>query len=287
MANELYKIEDLQQLSPALQTRGGLALLRTVEKITSLDKLNRLYMKSMDTGKRGPDLAEELCHNYGISYEVGGLDLDKLPQGPFITISNHPYGGADGLALIDLFGHIRPDLKVMVNKILGMAKGVSQNMITVTPTGEVRTAASPESVQGIKMSIEQIRSGGVLGLFPSGAVSDFKLKEWKVRDREWQLPVIKLIRKLNVPVVPVRFFDRNSNFYYSLGLINWKVRLLRLPREVMNKAGKQMRIGIGEVIDPAVFKEYGTLEELRDFLRSTVYDMPLPKTFTPRSELNL
>ena len=40
-------------------------------------------------------------------YRIGNPErLDMLPDGPFITISNHPYGGLDGIILIDLFGHI-------------------------------------------------------------------------------------------------------------------------------------------------------------------------------------
>ena len=286
MAEDLYKKDDLKRLAPFFQTKGGSLILDLVEKISKLDVLNEAYRKN--SIYEGPELARAMLQEFGIEYEVGGLDLSKLPEGPFITISNHPYGGADGLALVDLFGHIRPDLKVMVNKILGMARRMGDNLITVDPTGEKRTAATTESINGIKQCIEQIRSGGVLGLFPSGAVSDLKPSEgWKVRDREWQLPAIKLVKKLGVPVVPVRFFDGNSLFYYLLGLISWKVRLLKLPSELMNKKGKIMRIGVGEIITPEKIKEYSSVEDLRDFLRSSVYDMPLPEHFLTRDELHL
>ena len=33
-------------------------------------------------------------------------------EGPFITISNHHFGGADGLMLSAIVGAIRPDLKL-------------------------------------------------------------------------------------------------------------------------------------------------------------------------------
>lgn len=283
MAHDLYTLEELGGMFPGLATPKGAKIFSVLERISGLDRLGAIYRECSDF--TGPDMAHELVKHYGIDYELGGVPLSSLPEGPFITISNHPYGGADGLALIDFMGHTRPDMKVMVNKILGLAKGVKENMITVTPTGEIREAASPESIRGIKQSIEQIRNGGVLCLFPSGAVSDFKPKEMMVRDREWQIPAIKLIKKLNVPVVPIRFFDRNTAFFYFLGLIDWKVRLLRLPREVMNKGGKHVRIGIGEPVPASKIQEYSNLEDLRDFLRSTVYDMPRPKSFTKRDDL--
>ncbi len=280
MAENLYEKEDLKKLSPFFQTKGGSYVLDQIEKISKLDayRKNSIY--------EGPELARAMMKEFDMEYLVGGMALGNLPQGPFITVSNHPYGGADGLALIDLIGHIRPDLKVMVNKILGMARRLGDNLITVTPTGEERKAASADSIYGIKQCIEQIRRGGVLGLFPSGAVSDLKPKEgWKVRDREWQLPAIKLIKKLGVPVVPVRFFDGNSPFYYLLGLISWKVRLLKLPSELMNKKNKPIRMGIGDVITAEQIKEFASVEALRDFLRSSVYDMPLPEHFLTRDEI--
>lgn len=81
-----------------------------------------------------------------------------------------------------------------------------------------------------------------------------------------------MIKILNVPVVPVHFLDRNSNFYYSLGLIDWRVRLARLPAEVFNKRGKQTRIALGEIIMPERLSSFEDLGELRSFLRNMVYN---------------
>ena len=122
---------------------------------------------------------------------------------------------------------------------------------------------------------------------PSGAVSDLSLKDRCVRDREWQEPALKLIRKASVPVVPVRFFDGNSPFYYSLGLISSSVRLLRLPSEVLNKAGKNVRLAIGNTISVDEQKSCASLEEFSSLLRNSVYQMEMPQDFVRRSELSL
>ncbi len=93
--------------------------------------------------------------------------------------------------------------------------------------------------------------------------------------------MIRLIRKVRVPIVPVRFIDHNSWFYYSLGLIDWKVRLLRLPRELFNKAKGRHRVVIGETISVETQDLFTDIEAYTAFLRASVYQMPVPETFTP------
>ena len=273
----LLGIDELERISPIFRGKAGNALSRALMRFLSVDKVNDLYDRNSVVN--GPDFASAVLNDIGMKYDVGFEDTDMLDtlseltgQGPFITISNHPYGHIDGIMLIDLFGHIRPDYKVMVNNFLGRIEALGENFIRVTPTGTDRTTPTKESIQGIKDAVAHVRNGCCLGIFPSGAVSDLSLKDRCIRDREWQEAVIRLIRKLNVPVIPVHFLDRNSDFYYSLGLIDWRVRLLRLPSEVFNKRGKVTRIALGEIIPPEQLQEFNDIDMLKDFLRNKVYN---------------
>ena len=267
----LLTLNELEKATPLFRGKCGNAFCRGLMRMLSVNKVNDLYDRNVLF--KGPDFASAVLKDIGVEYEVLNKDvLQKIPDGPFITISNHPYGHIDGVMLVYLFGHIRPDFKVMVNKFLGRIETLSDNFICVTPTGTERTSPTRDSIQGIKDSVAHIRSGGCLGLFPSGAVSDLSLKDRCIRDREWQEPVVRLIKKLNVPVVAVHFLDRNSNFYYSLGLLDWRVRLLRLLSEVFNKRGKVTRIALGEIILPEQLQEFDDICILRDFLRNMVYN---------------
>lgn len=240
-------------------------------QVLSIDRVNDLYDRHSSV--KGAEFARVILKDIGAEYEILNQDvLDHLPGGQFIAISNHPYGHIDGVMLVDIFGHIRPDFKVMVNSFLWRVESLRDNFICVTPIGEQRTSPTLNSIHGIKDALSHIHSGGVLGLFPSGAVSDLSLKDGCIRDREWQEPVIRMIKKLNVPIVPVHFIDRNSNFYYSLGLIDWKIRLLRLLAEVFNKKGKRIRIAIGDIISPEQQAEFNDLGKFGVFLRNKVYN---------------
>ena len=268
---DLISLNELERATPLFRGKCGSALCRGLMHILAIDKVNDLYRRNSIVN--GPDFTRAVLEDIGVEYEVLNQEvLKNLPDGPFITISNHPYGHLDGVILVDLFGHIRPDFKVMVNKFLGRIRTLDKNFICVTPVGEERTSPTKDSIQGIKDAVAHIRTGGALGLFPSGAVSDLNLKDRSIRDREWQEPVIRLIRKMNVPIVPVHYLDRNSNFYYSLGLIDWKVRLLRLVSEVFNKKGKQTRVAIGEIISPEEQAVFTDIRRFGDFLRNKVYN---------------
>ncbi len=274
----------MERLSPIFSGKLGNRLASRVMHFLAIDKVNAVYEHSCD--HTGADFASRLLNDLGVHYRIGNIErLKQSLKGPFISISNHPYGGLDGIMLIDLMAGIRPDYKFMVNKVLSLIKTMEENFISVTTV----TTKKPESfanIISIRETLAHLRRGHPVGLFPSGAVSDFSLKNFNVRDREWQESMLKLIKMAKVPIVPIRFFDQNSPFFYFLGLINWKIRLLRMPSEVFNKRKQMPRIGIGEIISVEEQENFNDIRSFGLFLRKSVYNMPLPDSFTPRTILN-
>jgi len=284
----VFTLDDARTLTRVFDGRKGAALYKMAERLTGVSKINKCHTSLEGQDLNGPDFAAGILDKVGVDFAIGNSErLFNLPEGAFVTISNHAYGHMDGIFLVDVIGHLRPAMKVMVNQILMYIKGLAPSFISVTPNDARKNGVSATSISGVREAIGLIRSGEPLSLFPAGAVSDLKPREhWTISDRQWQVAVIKLIRKLKVPVVPIRFYDRNSAFYYSLGLIDWKVRLLRLCHELFNKSGTHPRVGIGETI--SVEQQLSIPEEkFGDFLRESVYGMPLPEHFTLRSELSL
>lgn len=280
----LITMQEIEQISPVFKGARGNKLANVILHLTGIDQLAERYGRHEDLN--GPEFIEAFLNDLNVNYEVGGLEhLAALADRPFITVSNHPYGGLDGLVLIDLVGHFREDYKVMANQFLTLVKTIKDNFISVIPSTKDAAKATKESIAGVRKAMGHLKDGHPLGIFPSGAVSDFRFRNLGISDREWQESAIRLIQKMKVPVVPIRFFDRNSNWFYFLGLINWKIRTIRLPKEVLNKSGKQVRIGIGPVI--SVEEQEKSIEEgqFGQMLRSSVYDMALPDRFEPRNSI--
>lgn len=267
----LITMEDIERISPVFKGKFGNHLARQLTRIIGIDELAERYARRENL--EGPAFIDAFLNDLNLRYEVEGLrHLKDIENEAFITISNHPYGGLDGLILMDLFGHLREDYKVMANQFLTLAKTIKNNLISVVPATKAAKGVAQESLKGLRQAIQHLKEGHPLGLFPAGAVSDFNFKDMRIRDREWQQSVIRLIKKMEVPVVPVRFYDRNSNFFYFLGLLGWKIRSLRLPKEILNKKGKLVRVGIGEIITVKQQQQCSS-ESFTSMLRESVYNM--------------
>ena len=250
--------------------------------LSAIDGANDLYDRNCHL--QGADFAGALMRDIGIDYSIGNPDrLESLPEGAFITVSNHPYGHLDGIMLVDLFGHLREDYKVMVNQILSRVRAAGRHFIEVVPTGIEKTAPKAASLAGVRETLGRLKEDHPIGFFPAGAVSNLDRKTKQILDRPWQDSVLRMIQKADVPVVPVRFFDGNSMYFYRLGLIDWRVRLVRLCGEIFNKRGTTVRLGIGETITTERQRACRTLAELGELLRNSVYKMPLPSSFIKRS----
>lgn len=282
----IIEAKDFESVSPFFRGERGHRRAGLFMKMFAIDKVNRLCDHSI--GYTGAGFAARLLNDLGVDYLIGNAGrLEQLPEGAFITVSNHPYGGLDGIILIDLFAGIRPDYKFMVNRILSFVTAMRENFILVRPTGNKQNGISGTSINGIRGTMSRLQDGHPVGFFPSGAVSDFSLKDMRVRDRKWQASILHLIHSARVPVLPVRFFDNNSAFFYFLGLINWRVRLLRMPSELFNKKGRVSRIGVGNMISAQEQERFTDTRSFGTFLRKAVYEMPEPHTYIRRSDFRI
>jgi len=281
---EVFGIKDFEKISTFFRGEKGHRRAEYFMRLFAIDKINKVYSNSLAFS--GAAFASSLLNDLGVRYLIGNAErLRVLPDGGFITIANHPYGGLDGIILIDLMAGIRSDYKLMVNKMLSLIKTMNENFISVTPTLNKRVAITAESIHGVRETLSSLKEGHPVGFFPSGAVSDFRLKDLRIRDRNWQTNILHVIKSVKVPVLPIRFFDGNSLFFYFLGLISWRIRSLRMPSEVFNKKEQNPRIGIGDIIPVSEQENYSDISSFGAFLRERVYKMPLPKTFIPKNML--
>ena len=102
----------------------------------------------------------------------------------------------------------------------------------------------------LREALAHVRGGGVLVLFPGGAVSHWQWGSRRVEDPPWPTHAARLILKAGAPVVPVRFFGRNGNLFQLAGLVHPALRTALIPRAFLAMRGKTLRCAAGERLDP-------------------------------------
>ena len=277
MKEKLIPIEEVRKLHPIFRKKHGDKLAKLGLKISGMDNVNDIYDHSKHF--TGIDFCTHLLDGLEMKRRVvNGEILEQFKDQAFITVSNHAYGHVDGIAYIEQLGKYNPNFKIMVNFILGMIDTMSENFITVNPN---HSGAFNEvsSLGGIKQCIAHIRGGNPLGLFPAGAISNLVRSDskWKIEDREWQSSVLKLIKFAKVPIIPIHISGGNSRFFYSLGLIDWRLRLLRLGHELYNKKGKEIVFTVGDPITLEKQNSYSDLKLFGEYLKTKTYELSKSK----------
>ncbi len=262
--------DDIVAMVP--KAAGHRKLINRLLHWLSVDKVNDVHDRYCDNP--GPEFSRNLLKDFNINLRVDGREvLDSLPDGAFITVSNHPFGALDGISLIALMGTLRPDFKVMVNMVLNRISAMRPNFIAVDALASDDPAKQTVSKKGIMEAIRQVRSGHPLGFFPAGAVSKIN-RSLRIEDREWQPTIIRLVRQMGVPVVPIYFHGHNSALFNILGVISWQLRTLRLPTEVWRKCHSTIHISVGDIIPAEKIKEFGDNDKaLGEFLKASTYEL--------------
>lgn len=236
-------------------------------KVLKISTLNKIY----DRNKHLSDLEflNAILDEFQIKFEIPEEDLKRLPKdGAYITISNHPLGGIDGILLLKLMLEREPNFKIIANFLLHRIEPMKKYIMPVNPFENHKDAKS--SVIGIKETLRHLSDGKPLGMFPAGEVSTYKDGKLVV-DKTWEEGAIKVIRKAQVPVVPIYFHAKNSRLFYSLSKINDTLRTAKLPSELLTQKDRIIKVRIGKPIPVAEQNEHQSIEEYSEFLRKKTY----------------
>lgn len=261
---DIFQVSGLKKIGPL-----GYPIAWLFKSISGINTLNRLYKGGYEMN--APDFLKYLLDDLNVQYELYDVDLSRIPkEGPFIIVSNHPLGALDGILMMHIIGQVRPDFKIMGNFLLHRIKPLEPMVIPVNPFESRKEAF--DSTAGMRNSIRHIREGGCLGIFPAGEVST-KDEEGSITDRQWQESAIKLIKKMEVPIIPMYFHAKNSPLFYRLASLSPNLQTAMLPREMVRPRYSPIKIRIGKPILPKAQQEFQELKPFCDFLRKKTYSL--------------
>ncbi len=261
-AKEVAKAIHLQNYG-FLGTFVGWLLMR----VTKIASINRFYDRHQHLD--GVAFLDAILDEYKIKFEIPEEDFKRLPKdGSYITISNHPLGGIDGVLLLKLLLHQRSDFKIIANFLLNRIEPLAPFILPVNPFENHKDAKS--SLVGFKNALKHLQEGHPLGIFPAGEVSTYRDGKLIV-DRPWEEAALKLIRRAEVPVVPIYFHAKNSRMFYTLSKISDVFRTAKLPSELTTQKKRVIKVRIGKPISVKTQKEQATLADFTELLRRKTY----------------
>ena len=242
-------------------------VVRWLERTICQDRLNTILEKMAD--KNSVDAATAALDEMGITVTASGLD--KLPDGRYMFVSNHPLGGLDGLALISFLGNrYAHKIKFLVNDLLMAVVPLRGVFLPVNKYGHQSRAAASQIEEALKGDDQFIT-------FPAGLCSRMQ-PDGTIADLPWQKAAVVHAVNNQRDIVPIYFDARNSRFFYRfanwrkrLG-INFNIELIFLPKEMLKQSGSNLRFVVGQPIPWSSLDARAPKQEAAR-LRDIVYSM--------------
>jgi putative hemolysin len=241
-----------------------------LERALGLHALGRMYAQTTGTSVVD-DFPERALAALGIDWSVTDAGLARIPSaGPLVVVANHPFGAADGLALLALVRRVRRDVRLLGNYLLQRIPELAELVIAVDPFGGPDARAG--NARMLRRATDWVRRGGVLLVFPAGEVSATRAPDGRLIDRPWRRGVARIVAAAEADVLPVCFEGRNSGVFEAVGRLHPGLRTALLPRELIRRRGMAVRPIVGRVIPHA---ELAGLDEsvVTNVLRARTYGL--------------
>ncbi len=244
-------------------------LIRYIERIVHQDELNAA-LKRLHDKKNVEFLDHVLLNEFGV--EIEARNFENVPeQGRYIIAGNHPLGGMDGMALMQVVGKKRPDLRFLANDILLEIPNLRELFVPVNKHGR-------STHETVRIMDALFSSDEVVLVFPAGLVS--RKQKGGISDLDWKKTFITKAIKYQRDIIPVHIDGENSSFFYNLA--RWRKRLrikaniemLYLPDEMFKQKNKKITITFGEPVSYATFTKELTHQQWADRMKAHVYSLP-------------
>lgn len=242
-----------------------------LKRIIHQDEINGFLEKEGD--KQGVEWLDDCIGFLDMKLDIKGKEnLPAANDGRTYTfVSNHPLGGADGVALGSVLGHqYDGKIKYLVNDLLMNLHGLAPLCVPINKMGS-QSRRFPQMVEAC------FRSDYNVIMFPAGLCSR-KIKG-RIQDIQWSKTFITKSVETHRDIVPIHFGGRNSNFFYRLANISkmlgvkFNIAMLFLVDEMFKNRHKTFTIKIGKPIPWQTFDKSRNLSQWAGYVRNIVYEL--------------
>ena len=235
-------------------------LINYIKRVIHQEELNEAINEQ--SHRYRVDFADAAMEVFGTTSKIISGDENIPKTGGIIMAANHPLGGLEAMAMLQVVGKYRQDVRFLVNDILLLFKNFKEIFVPINKHGK--------NSEKYKKGIEEVYgSDTCLMVFPAGLVSR-KRKSGTVKDLMWKKSFVVNAIEHKKDVYPVYVDAHNSNFFYNLGY--WRIRLgikanvemFYLVDEMYKQNGNTIGLIFGEPISWKTFTEDHAVEYWSD-----------------------
>ncbi len=275
MATEKDKFIEVRKVirkkSPTLAKWLPGPIMSYLERTIHEDDINDIMYRFKD--QKGLEFVDSLLDSLDVEVVLEGAE--NIPTSDSVIFaSNHPLGGLDGIAFMQVIGRHRKDVKFLVNDIL-------LNVVNLEPLFVGVNKVGGQSKNAIAAIEEAYAGDHALLVFPAGLVS--RKIDGKIVDLDWKKSFVSKSKKYKKDVIPVYIDGKNSNFFYNLARwrqklgVKFNIEMLYLVDEFFAQRGQRVVIKVGERIPHTQFDNTKTEVQWAAEVKQLVYELKTQK----------
>jgi len=225
-------------------------LMRSIENLSGRKRLLPFYRRWRD------QVADSPPWMWKAALEVLRIRLDIkapadwqqsiAPDAPLILIANHPFGIADGVALLSLLEQLGRPYRLILHADMMRVPEMRKIGLPIDFSG------SKESLQVNLQTRAEVRrlllDNVVIGIFPAGGVATAEDPLGRAEELPWKKFVARLVRQYRATVVPVHFEGQNSPLFHWISRYSQTLRLSMLIHEFRRRLDSTIPVAIGEPV---------------------------------------
>ncbi len=258
----------LKERNPRLLKIIPAFIINWLKRIIHEDKLNYIIEKNYN--KEPHEFAGSSVKYLNVNVIVKGKENLPPNNKRMVFVANHPLGGLDGLALVEVVYNIYGEVRFPVNDLLLNVTALKKSLIPINKHGK-------QSREAIRAIDDAFKSDFPILYFPAGLCS--RKVKGKITDLDWKKGFLTQSIRNKRDIVPVHINGENSNFFYNLSNfrkavgIKANIEMLFLVNEMTKQKNKDLIITFGEPIPWQTFDKSKTIVEWTNFIRNKTYEL--------------
>ena len=248
-------------------------VIRSIENLSGRNKYVEIYKvwRTEVVGK-SDRVFSRMLELIDIDLSVRGNWPPKdLPEGPIVMVANHPYGIADGIAVLSLAEQLGRPFKILINDQL--LKVPEMRPYSLPISFEETKEALAINLATRNEALKLLKEGVTIVIFPGGGVATAPKGFGQAEDLPWKMFPAKLIQSAKASVLPVYFEGQNGPLFHLASRFSLTLRLSLLIREFCRLSGKTISSSIGSVVAWEDIAPLTDRKAMLQYLYDTVFAM--------------